>query len=349
MTDEHLLGQLIVMGLPGPKLTDGLRDLVRKIQPGGYIMFTRNLASPEQVHALITELQDLSGEPVIFTVDQEGGRVSRLKVIGEEPPSASELRNYGGTEVCARHGELMGQVQAALGFNLDLAPVVDYCLTEDADNSLRGRCYGSNPDETIEKADAFLKAMQAQGVQGTAKHFPGYTYCELDPHGDLPLIKRTREELEANELRVFKHFAGKADAFMIGHGHFTAYHEESIPASLSPVLIQEVLRGQLGFKGVVMTDDLEMGAVANRYGSEEATRLSMKAGEDLLLICHNPACVEIAFDTLKSMPDAEVSRAVEAVTAYRKGLSRPPETFDADRFRQINAEIRDFRIKIRGK
>jgi len=243
----------------------------------------------------------------------------------------------------------MGQVQAALGFNLDLAPVVDYCLSEDADNSLRGRCYGTNPDETIEKAEAFLKAMQAEGVHGTAKHFPGYTYCELDPHGDLPLITRTREQLEQNELRVFKHFADKADAFMIGHGHFTAYHQESIPASLSPVLITEVLRGQLGFKGVVMTDDLEMGAVANRYGSEEAAKLAIRAGEDLLLICHNPACVEIAFDALKSMPDAEVSRAVQAVTEYRKTLRRPPEKFDAARFREINENIRKFRIEIRGK
>ena len=348
MRDEHLLGQLIVMGLPGPRLTDGLRNLVRKIQPGGYIMFTRNLASPEQVHSLITELQSLSKEPVMFTVDQEGGRVSRLKVIGEEPPSASELRKYGGLEVCQQHGKLMGQVQAALGFNLDLAPVVDYCLSEEADNSLRGRCFGTNPDETIEKADAFLKGMQAEGVHGTAKHFPGYTFCELDPHGDLPLITRSKEELENNELRVFKYFADKADAFMIGHGHFTAYHQESIPASLSPVLIQDVLRGQLGFKGVVMTDDLEMGAVANRYGSEEATRLAMKAGEDLLLLCHNPACVEIAFDTLKAMPDADVSRAVEAVSNYRKTLRRPPEKFDSDRFQEINAAIRAFRVLIRG-
>lgn len=337
------------MGLPGPELTDGLRTLIRDIRPGGFIFFTRNLATPEQLFALVKELQDLSDLPLIFTVDQEGGRVSRLKVIGEEPPSAAELRAVGGTEVCARHGELTARLLRLVGFNLDLCPVVDYCLDEAADNSLRGRCYGRTPDEVIEKASAFQSALQAGGVHATAKHFPGYTHCEKDPHGDLPRITRTQAELMAEELRVFRHFARTSECVMVGHGHFTAFHAEPLPASLSPVLIQEVLRGELGFGGMVMSDDLEMGAVANRYGSAEASRRAVEAGTDLLLICHNPACAEIARDALLEVSDGVLEKTVGRIEQYRRTLARPPEHFDAEAFRAVNEEIRQFRMQVRGK
>lgn len=336
------------MGLPGPELTDGLRDLIRNIRPGGFIFFTRNLATPEQLFELVTELQDFSELPVIFTVDQEGGRVSRLKVLGEEPPSASELRAVGGTEVCARHGDLTARLLRLVGFNLDLCPVVDYCVDEAADNSLRGRCYGTTPDEVMEKASAFQAALQAGGVHATAKHYPGYTHCEKDPHGDLPRITRTREELMADELRVFRHFAQTSECVMVGHGHFTAFHQEPLPASLSPVLIRDVLQGELGFQGMVMSDDLEMGAVANRYGSAEASRRAIEAGTHLLLICHNPACAEIARDALLDLPDSVLEERVERIERYRQTLARPPERFDAEAFRAVNEEIRQFRIEVRG-
>jgi beta-N-acetylhexosaminidase len=348
VTDAARIGQSIIMGLPGPELTDGLRRLIRQINPGGYIFFTRNLATPGQVFQLITELQSMSDLPLIFTIDQEGGRVSRLKVLGEEPPSAADLRDYGGVDVCAQHGTLMGRVLRSLGFNLNLCPVVDYCIDEAADNSLRGRCYGRTPDEVIEKASAFQAAMQAEGVHATAKHFPGYTFCEKDPHGALPLITRSRDELMANEIRVFQHFARTSEAVMIGHGHFTAYHEEPLPASLSPLLIRQVLRSELKFQGIVMTDDLEMGAVANAYGSAEASRQAILAGNDFLLICHNPACAEIAHDALKELPDSNLAETIGRVESYRKTLALPPATFDPTAFSEINAEIGAFRKQIRG-
>ncbi|MFQ3671226.1 MAG: glycoside hydrolase family 3 N-terminal domain-containing protein, partial [Verrucomicrobiia bacterium] len=223
------------------------------------------------------------------------------------------------------------------------------CVDEEADNSLRGRCYGAGPDEVIEKASAFQAALQAGGVHATAKHFPGYTHCEKDPHGDLPRITRRREELMAEELRVFGHFAQTAECVMVGHGHFTAFHQEPLPASLSPVLIGEVLREELGFDGMVMSDDLEMGAVANRYGSAEASRRAVEAGTDLLLICHNPACAEIARDALMELPEAVLEERVKRIEAYRETLKRPPEVFNAEEFREINQEIGRFRMEVRGR
>lgn len=342
-------GQFVIMGLPGAELTDGLRSLIRQVQPGGYILFTRNLASPEQTFELIRELYSLSDLPPVVTIDQEGGRVSRLKVIGQEPPSARELASAGSTDLCRHHGELTGKLLASLGFNLDLAPVVDYCVDEEADNSLRGRCYGETPELVIERASAFLEGMQQAGVKGTAKHFPGYTFCEKDPHGDLPVIRRTRAELEANELKVFRHFLPKAEAMMIGHGHFTAFHDESLPASLSPKLIGDLLRKEMDYKGIIMTDDLEMGAIADRYGSAEASRRAIRAGNDMLLICHNPACVEIAADALNALPAVETAASMERVAAFRKSLLRIPEKFDRSVFDAINEEIASLRVAIRGK
>jgi beta-N-acetylhexosaminidase len=340
---DSFCGQLIIMGLPGPELTDGLRGFIKRVQPGGFILFTRNLETPEQTFMLVRELHELCETRPIVTIDQEGGRVSRLKVIGEEPASAEQIRKTGRVDWCRRHGELMGELLAMLGMNLNLAPVLDFCPDEAADNSLGGRCFGVDPKEAIEKAGAFLEGMQSRGVLGTGKHFPGYTFCEKDPHGDLPKITRSAAQIEAEELAVFRHFLTKVESMMIGHGFFTAWHDSPYPASLSKKIIQGLLREQMGYRGLVMTDDLEMGAIANKYGSEESARLAMEAGQDMLLICHNPACVEISYDALCAMPREKYARALGVVSEFKKKLLGIPEHFDAQQFKRVNDDIRGLR------
>ncbi|MFZ5805865.1 MAG: glycoside hydrolase family 3 N-terminal domain-containing protein [Verrucomicrobiota bacterium] len=341
------IGQILLIGVPGPELTDAIRRSIERIQPGGFILFHRNLASPEQVFNLIKELREICGEDTIFTLDQEGGRVSRLKMIGEEPPSASDLQKAGKIEWCREHGILTGKVMRALGFNLNLAPVVDFAPQDDADNSLRGRCYGKTPEEAIRNANAFLEGMQSEGVLGTAKHFPGYTFCEKDPHGDLPLITRTQEQMRDEELKAFRFFADKADAMMIGHGHFTAWHKESVPASLSPVIIQKLLREEIGFNELIMTDDIEMGAIANQYNSAETTRLAIEAGNDMVLICHNPACVELAFDALNAMPAKKLEKPLRSIANFKKKLPAPSLTFVFSHWQTINDQISEFKNRVR--
>ncbi|NJK92549.1 MAG: glycoside hydrolase family 3 protein [Blastochloris sp.] len=342
-------GQLIIMGLPGPRLTDGLRSLITRLQPGGFILFNRNLESPAQIFELIAELHSLCAQRPVITIDQEGGRVSRLKAVGEEPPSGLELGRSGNPEWCHRHGVCTGQLLQALGFNLNLAPVVDYTLNEQADNSLRGRCYGQNPEQVIRLAGAFLEGMQSEGILGTAKHFPGYTHCEIDPHGELPRLTRSQEEIRREELTAFRAFVPRAECFMIGHGHFTAWHESPHPASLSRPIVTDLLKKELGYRGVIMTDDLEMGAIANRYGAAEATRLALEAGEELLLFCHNPACAEIALDQIQSMSEEITAPALESVARFKAKLPCPPACFDAAHFRQINEQIRILREEVRGE
>ncbi|MDR1304129.1 MAG: glycosyl hydrolase [Verrucomicrobiales bacterium] len=338
-------GQPILMGVPGPALTAGTRALIRRLQPGGFILFGRNLAAPRQLFDLIAELYALSDTTPIVTIDQEGGRVSRLKLIGAEPPSAAQLCRAADADLIREHGALTGQLLALFGINLDLAPVVDYAPTAGAtaDNSLRDRCYGATPDEVIANAGLFLDALQAHGVRGTVKHFPGYTHCARDPHGELPRVDRARAQLDAEELRAFRAFTGRADAFMVGHAHFPAWHPEPVPASLSAPIIRELLINQLGYRGLVMTDDLEMGAVATRYGARRATRQAIAAGAHLVMFCHNPACAELAHDTLALMSAAELRPALTALAAFKQHLPRIPAAFDAARFDEVNARVKSLR------
>ena len=346
----HPAGQLIVMGLPGPELTDGLRDLIRRVQPGGFIFFTRNMAEAGQFHRLVQDCAKLLDHTAVMTVDQEGGRVSRLAAMGERPPSGEDLAQAGKEEWFYEHGRLTGRLMKLVGLNLDLAPVLDFAPRNRAgiDNSLAGRCFGENPAQVIRRANEFLKGMQEQGVKGTGKHFPGYTFCGIDPHGDLPLVSRTREEMEKDELAVFREVGSRCDAIMVGHAQFPAWGAGSGPASLNREIVTELLKKKMGYRGLVMTDDLEMGAIANRYGSAEASRQAIRAGEEILLICHNPACVEIARDALAEMPEKEWGEAVERVQQFGKTLSSVPSCLKEGEWRKVNEEIGEFRRKVAG-
>lgn len=271
-----------------------------------------------------------------------------MAAMGERPPSGEDLARAGKEEWFRKHGELTGRLMQAVGLNLNLAPVLDYAPPErkGVDNSLAGRCYGASPAEVIPRARAYLRGMQQAGVGGTGKHFPGYTYCGLDPHGDLPRVDRPREKIEAEELSVFREVGRECEAIMVGHAQFPAWEKESGPASLNRRIVTGLLKEELGYRGLVMTDDLEMGAIANRYGSAEASRRAVRAGEEALLICHNPASVEIARDALAEMPEEEWQPAVQKVAAFSQGLAEIRGKFDGEAWRQINAEIAGFREEV---
>ncbi len=201
------LGQLILTGVPGPELDSETAALFRRIQPGGFILFGRNIQSATQLRKLIDDLRDLSAIEPIITIDQEGGRVSRLRLIGSEPPNAQQLRDRNDISLVRRHGEITGELLRLFGFNLDLCPVLDISFDDDADNSLRGRCYGKNVEQVIQLAGAFNEAMRAQGILSCGKHFPGYSAATVDAHHELPTVDRTREQLDQEELAVFRAFA----------------------------------------------------------------------------------------------------------------------------------------------
>src|ERR1700704_260794 len=206
------LGQLIMTGVPGKELDAESGALFRRVQPGAFILFGRNIESAPQLRKLIDARRDLSKTEPIITIAQEGGRVSRLRLIGSEPPNAQQLRDKDDVDLIRRHGDITGRLLRVFGFNLDLCPVLDISFDDDADNSLRGRCYGRTVDQVVRNAGAFNDAMREQGIASCGKHFPGYSAATLDAHHDLPKIDRTREELEKEELAAFRQFTGRDDS-----------------------------------------------------------------------------------------------------------------------------------------
>src|SRR6201987_5584430 len=202
-------GQLILTGVPGKELDPETGKMFKRVQPGGFILFGRNIESAGQLRKLIDDLRELSEIEPIITIDQEGGGVSRLQLIGNEPPNAQQLRDKSEIELIRRHGDITGRLLRLFGFNLDLCPVLDISFDDEAENSLRGRCYGRTVQEVIRNAGAFNQAMREQGIASCGKNFPGYSAATSDAHYQLPRIDRTREDLDENEIAVFRAFIGR--------------------------------------------------------------------------------------------------------------------------------------------
>jgi beta-N-acetylhexosaminidase len=344
------LGQLILTGVPGKELDSETAAILRRVQPGGFILFGRNIESASQLRKLIDDLRDLSETEPIITIDQEGGRVSRLRLIGNEPPNAQELREKGKLELIRRHGDITGRLLRLFGFNLDLCPVLDISFNDEADNSLRGRCYGKTVDEVVRNARAFNEAMQAQGITSCGKHFPGYSGATTDAHHELPEIERTIDELDREELAVFREFAGPVnpvDSMMICHAWYPYLDPQKKPASLSKTVVTELLRGGLDFSGLIMTDDLDMGAILNEYSLEETISLALAAGNDLAMICHRLPAVEEAHQILRTQPADQIERALASVARFKKKLSSPT-AFSEAAFRSIDHEIWELRVAVLG-
>ena len=340
---------LLLVGVPGPVLDAATAERLRRLQPGGFILFGRNIVSAPQLRQLTADLRDLSATEPIITIDQEGGRVSRLRLLGHEPPNAQQLRQRGDLGLIAEHGRLTGRLLRLFGFNLDLCPVLDISFDDEADNSLRGRCYGASVGETIANAETFRAAMAAQGILSCGKHFPGYTHAGLDPHHELPRIDRTRAELDACELAVFRAFADKVDSMMIGHAHYPCFEPDAaVPASLSPAVISHCLIDELGFRGLVMTDDLDMGAILNTFGWDDTIRRAVRAGNHLIMICHRLEAAEAALRTLEAMPARDLDPALAAIAAFNQRLA-PPAPFAEESHRLLDEQVWQLRVATLGE
>ncbi|MBA2623950.1 MAG: glycoside hydrolase family 3 protein [Chthoniobacterales bacterium] len=341
------LGQLLLAGVPGLELDVASAALFRRVQPGGYILFGRNITSALQLRKLIDDLRDLSDFEPIITIDQEGGRVSRLRLIGNEPPNAQQLREKNDISLVRRHGQITGRLLRLFGFNLDLCPVLDISFDDEADNSLRSRCYGRDVEEVVRLAGAFNAALREEGIKSCGKHFPGYSAAGVDAHHDLPRIDRSRSELEDEELAVFRQLASQLDSMMICHAWYPCFDQERTPASLSPRVVSEVLRRELEFDGLVMTDDLDMGAIYNEYSLEETIRLAIAAGNDLAMICHRVDAIGEARDALAGVARGDLDRALGNVSSFKEQMTSP-HAFSEEAFHRLDEEVWDLRVAVLG-
>src|SRR5437773_5387434 len=363
------VGQLIMTGVPGKELDGKTAKLFRKVTPGAFILFGRNIESAPQLRKLIDDLSDLSEIEPIITIDQEGGRVSRLRLIGSEPPNAQQLRDKNDIDLIRRHGDITGRLLRLFGFNLDLCPVLDISFDDDAENSLYGRCYGQDVQQVVRNAGAFNEAMREQGIASCGKHFPGYSAATSDAHYQLPRIDRTREELDENELAVFRAFMGRGgspnrlgaievnrpylkegivDSMMICHAWYPCFEPQPTPATVSHRIVTELLRNEFGFDGLIMTDDLDMGAILTGYRLDDTIRLCLEAGNDIMMICHRVPEIETVHRILGTLHFDQIERAQQHIGDFKKNLS-PPQKFSENAFQEINREIADLRTAVAGE
>jgi beta-N-acetylhexosaminidase len=345
---SNSLGQLILTGVPGKELDKGTEKLFQRVQPGGFILFGRNIESPGQLRRLIDDLRSLSKVEPIISIDQEGGRVSRLRLIGNEPPNAQQLRDKDDLDLIRRHGDITGRLLRLFGFNLDLCPVLDISFDDNADNSLRGRCYGKTADQVVRNASAFNDAMREQGIASCGKHFPGYSAATSDAHYELPRIDRARAELGRDELAVFREFVHEVDSMMICHGWYPCFDPQRTPATLSRRIVTDLLRSEMGFDGLIMSDDLDMGAILNGYRLEDTIRLAIAAGNDLAMTCHRIPEIENVHRILGMLPRKQIDRALDSVARFKKKLT-PPDEFSKAAFRKVDREIWDLRVAVLGE
>jgi len=317
-------GSLLLLGISGPELTAAEATLFRKLQPAGYILFSRNIVSPSQTRRLTDERRNLHLDDPILAIDQEGGRVTRTKEIAPAAPSAPALASRGDMVKIAEAGAFTGDLLRLLGLNMNFAPVLDLDHFPGQQNALRGRCWGRDPQRVIDYAGEWNRWLRKRSVASCAKHFPACGRAMSDPHHDLPSSPATLEDLLAEDIIPYTALMPELDAVMLAHVEFPQI-DPDLPASLSPRIIRRFLRDQLGFdRHLVLTDDLDMGAIATRYGRGEDVKLAITAGNDLAMICHQTATAEMAAQALDELPSWMIDEALERIHRFRRTKLRGP-------------------------
>lgn len=314
-----------MLGLEGPKLTPQEAERLRRLQPAGYILFSRNLVSPQQTRQLTDDLRDLCpGDPPIIAIDQEGGRVTRTKDIAPPLPSASAMGAHGDMGLIADAAVHTADLLRLLGCNLNLAPVLDIDHFPNQSNALGGRCWSDDNQRVIDFAGHWNRWLRKRGIAGCGKHFPAGGRARSDPHHDLPTSKATLEQMMADDVIPYTALMPELDAIMLAHVEFL-HIDLGRPASLSPVIIRGFLRNQLGFDDhLVLTDDLDMGAIQKRYRHGEDARLAIEAGNDIALICHQTQRAEQAAEAIATLPHGVLDDALRRIERFRRKAIHGP-------------------------
>ena len=311
-------GSLLVVGLSGTELTGLERAWLRLVRPAGIILFRRNIADPAQTRALLDEATGLSAAHALRCVDVEGGTVDRLRDALAPKPSAQAVAratfHSKRPKIAHEHGVLVGQAVQAFGFNTTLAPVLDLGLPESA-KIMGSRVAATTSAGVVNYARGFLSGLATQGVAGCGKHFPGLGGGTLDSHLDTPSIQRGGREIWLEDLAPYRELRDELPMVMVNHAAYPATPGKTQPASVSPFWITSVLRKKIGYKGLIFSDDLEMGGILKYMPIEEAVISAVRAGMDLMEICHSPELILRAYEALIS--EAERSRSFADVLSTR--------------------------------
>ncbi len=351
---EHRIGQLLLIGLPGAQLDAAAREMLEAIQPGGVILMGHNIESAQQVAELNQSIRSVIEVPPIIGVDQEGGRVDRLKNIYSPMPSADLLRASGDASIAARLGEITAEALRTLGFNINFAPVLDIALDDSIDNGLKGRYLGGTVAKVVRLAGAYLEGLQRGGVIGVGKHFPGLGAATVDSHNELPVINRSRDEIMRYEIspytEMFSKINARLNAVIVAHAHYPAFDGPSpLPSSLSKNIVTGLLRDELSFKGLSITDDLEMGAITKSRDIGEAAVMAIEAGVDMVMVtgAHSPDAGNQSWQAMTEaarngrITKTHINRAFDHIARIKSMVSPPHAVSDMNiaRLRERIAEL----------
>jgi beta-N-acetylhexosaminidase len=349
------IGQLLIIGFDGTEMSQPLASLLTQLQPAGVILFARNITGGEQTYKLLADCQECVSTPLFTCVDMEGGRVDRFRNVVGSAPSAAEVFATGSRKLFRKHGKVIGESCRALGFNTDFAPVVDLAF-EASKKVLSSRAVSADPKEAVIYACEFLAGLRSANVVGSAKHFPGLGEANLDTHHELPSVSKSWKELWAADLYPYRTMRRELPMILIGHANYPAVTHDQSPASLSRKWITDVLRKKIGYRGLVVSDDLEMGGVLEAAPIEQAAVGHIRAGGDLCLICHIEEYVTRSYEELIKTAERETKFArrvresaarVLAFKAKSVALKRRPPAPSAAKLEKLSRQVWEFGEEVR--
>ena len=353
--DSKLIGQLLIVGFDGRKLSPGVASLLTRIQPAGVVLFARNIAEPAQTWRLLEDCQSCVERPLFTCVDLEGGRVDRFRDVLGPAPSAADVFLTGDRRLFRRHGKIIGDCCRALGFNTDFAPVVDLAL-EASQAVMSSRAVSTNPEAVTTYAREFLAGLRAAKVLGAAKHFPGLGEANLDTHHELPAVEKSLARLWSEDIVPYRNLRRHAPMVLVGHANYPRVTRDRLPASLSNKWITETLRKRIGYRGLIVSDDLEMGGVLKAAPIEEAASAFVRAGGDLCLICHREEFVTQAYEGLvhEAERDRRFARRVKEsaarILAFKRKsaqLKNKSSAPTSDKVQRLKLQLWEFAEQVR--
>src|SRR5882672_2349295 len=344
------IGQLLIIGFDGTEMSPRLASLLTRLQPAGVILFARNIRSGEQTYKLLKNCQACVSTPLLTCVDMEGGRVDRFRNVTGSSPSAADVFATGDRKLFRKHGKVIGESCRALGFNTDFAPVVDLAF-EASRTVMSSRAVSADPKQVIVYAREFLAGLRSAGVIGSGKHFPGLGKANLDTHHELPAVQEPLRKLWKQDLVPYRTMRRELPMVLVGHANYPSVTKDALPASLSKKWIIDILREKIGYRGLIVSDDMEMGAVLKVAPIEQVAVEFIRAGGDLGLICRQEELVVRAYEALVKEAERDrrfarrVAESVARVLAFKKkaaALKRKMQPPTAEKVQRLSRQLWEF-------
>lgn len=324
---KHFIGQHLIIGLSGETLTADEKSFIIDNNIGGVVLFARNCKSPEQVFNLCSEIQNLRHElpyktPFFISIDMEGGRVHRFKDPFTQWPPLKKLGDLDAPTVSFEFAQRMGDELSAVGVNLDFAPCLDV-FTNPKNTVIGDRAISTEPNIVAKHASALIRGYLKSNIISCAKHFPGHGHTLIDSHVDLPVCDLTLDHLRINELVPFnKALRSKIPMVMIAHILFSKIDDKN-PATFSKTIVTDLLKSEMRFEGIVVSDDLDMGALSKYHSTQDIPVKALQAGIDLLLYCNKPDSPKIAMKAILGalekceLTELQIQKSYEKILEFK--------------------------------